>query len=95
MVMSGWSVHLTTLFSWASLTKLSTSTSVNQYFLHILLLVADKTLLESAEEGDGHRNYFMINLHESTGMGRDQTPDLWICSQTCYWLGYGNCTVFG
>ena len=43
MVMLGWSVHLTTLFSWASLTK----PLINQYFVHILLLV---TLLESAEE---------------------------------------------
>ena len=36
----------------------------------------------------------MINLHESTGLGRDQSPDTWICShtricnQTLYPLGY-------
>ena len=29
-----------------------------------------------------HRNYFMINLHESMGLGQDLTPDPWICSQT-------------
>ena len=28
------------------------------------------------------RNYFMINLHESMGPGRDRTRDPWICSQT-------------
>ena len=36
MVMAGRSVHLTTLFTWASLNK-----AVNQYFVHILLLVTD------------------------------------------------------
>ena len=33
------------------------------------------------EEND-HRNYFIINLQESMGLGRDQTRDPWICSQT-------------
>ena len=27
------------------------------------------------------RNYFMINLHERMGLGRDRTRDPWICSQ--------------
>ena len=46
MVMSGRSVHLSTLFSWASLTK---QLAVNQYFVHILSLVTNNNLLESAE----------------------------------------------
>ena len=33
------------------------------------------------EEND-RRNYFMINLHESMGPGRDRTRDPWFCSQT-------------
>ena len=37
MVMAGRSVHLTTLFSLASLNK----HAVNQYFMHILSLVTD------------------------------------------------------
>ena len=37
-------------------------------------------------EEDGRRNYFVINLHESMGPGRDQIPDLWVCSQTRYHL---------
>ena len=44
MVMSGWSVHLTTLFSWVNLTR-----AVNQYFVHILCLLLTTALLESAE----------------------------------------------
>ena len=44
MVMSGWSVHLTTLFSWASLTKQLTSTSCTYFHLQLTT-----TLLESAE----------------------------------------------
>ena len=39
MVMFRLSVHLTILFSWASLTI----KAVNQYFMHILLLVNDNT----------------------------------------------------
>ena len=40
------------------------------------------------------RHYFLICLHESMGMGWDQTGDPWICSQTricsqtSYWLRY-------
>ena len=37
---------------------------------------------KGGEGGDDSRNYFMINLHESMGSGRDQTRDAWICSQT-------------
>ena len=88
--MSGWSVHLTTLFSWASLTW-----AVNKYVVYILLLVTDNNpSWISRREENGHRNYFMINLHESMGPGRDQTRDPWICSQTGifsqthYWLRY-------
>ena len=36
----------------------------------------------SEREENSRRNYFIINLHESMGPGRDQTPDHWICSQT-------------
>ena len=47
MVMSGQSVHLTKLFSWASLT---TSKRFNQYFVHInVLLLETDNNLESAE----------------------------------------------
>ena len=30
-------------------------------------------------------NYYMINLHERMGPGRDRTRDPWICSQTRIW----------
>ena len=42
------------------------------------------TLLEwfSGREENDRRNYFMINLQESMGPGRDRTRDPWICSQT-------------
>ena len=36
----------------------------------------------SGREEKYHRNYFMINLHESMGLGRDRTRNPWICSQT-------------
>ena len=65
MVMAGRSVHLTTLFSWASLNK------VNQYFLHILSLVTDNNPSEMIQQKGGERLYFMINLHECMGPGRD------------------------
>ena len=66
MVMAGRSVHLTILF----LGKLEQA--VNQYFVHILSLVTDKTLLEcfSGREKNDRRKYFMINLCESIGLGR-------------------------
>ena len=63
MVMSGRSVHQTTLFSWTSLTKRLTSTSYIYLFLN------------QRKEMNGRRNYFMINLHESMGPGRDRTHD--------------------
>ena len=78
MVKSWQSVHLTTLFSCASLTK-----QVNQYFLHILLLVTDNNpSWISRREDNDRRNYFMINLHKSMEPGRDPTRDPWFCSQT-------------
>ena len=65
MVMSGWPVHLTTLFSWVSLIKQLTSTSF-QKFAHILLLVTDNyPSWINGREKNGRRNYFMINLSES------------------------------
>ena len=36
----------------------------------------------SGREETDHRNYFIINLHQSMGPGRDRTRDPWICSQT-------------
>ena len=64
MVISGGSVHFTTFFpgqTW-------------EYLVHIpvLLLVTDNNLCRGREEND-RRNYFMINLHESMGPGRDRT----------------------
>ena len=38
-------------------------------------------MIQRKEENDS-RNYFMINLLESMGPGRDRTRDPWICSQT-------------
>ena len=61
--------------------------------MHILSLLIDNNpswMIHLA----GHRNYFMINLQESMGPGRDRTLDPWICSQTricsqtCYRLCY-------
>ena len=34
------------------------------------------------------RNYFMINLHESMGPGRDQTRDPWICKISGFSLNF-------
>ena len=38
-------------------------------------------MIQGSEENDC-RNYFMINLHESMGLGRDRTRDPPICSQS-------------
>ena len=38
-------------------------------------------MIQRKEEND-RRNYFIINLLESMGPGRDRTRDPWICSQT-------------
>ena len=52
MVMSGQSVHLTTLFFY-------------QYLMHMLLHVTDKNpSWISGREENGRRNYFKINLHK-------------------------------
>ena len=70
--------------------------------MHILSLVIDNnpSWMIQREEND-RRNYFMINLHESMGLGRDRTRDPWICSQTriccqtryrlCYAPGFSHC----
>ena len=52
-----------------------------------ILLFACNSWISEREEND-RRNWFMINLHESMGSGRDQTRDPWICSQKCYRLRY-------
>ena len=55
--------------------------AVSQYFVHILSLVTDKNpSCNSEREANGHRNYSMINLHESMGLGWDQTHDGRICN---------------
>ena len=58
--------------------------AVNQYFVHILSLATDNnpSWMIQRKGGEWLRNYFMINLHESMGPGRDPTCDPWICSQT-------------
>ena len=67
MVMLGRSVHLTALFSSASLTKQLTSTPCTYFRLYLTT-----TLLKSAKwEENGHRNYFMINLSENMVPGWD------------------------
>ena len=67
MVVSGWSVYLTSLYFLGKLDK-----AVNQYFVLILLLVTDKNSSRiRGREENGRRNYFMINLHKSMGPGRD------------------------
>ena len=38
--------------------------------------------MNQRKEENDRRNYFMINLHESMGPGRDRTRDPLICSQT-------------
>ena len=43
---------------------------------HVFACNRAKTLLESAEEENDHRNYFVINLQESMGLGRDQSGNL-------------------
>ena len=73
MVMAGRSVHLTTLFSCASLNK-----QINQTFACI---VTDNTPSIMNESAEGRR-MAIINLHESMGPGRDRPRDPWICSQT-------------
>ena len=83
MVMSLLSVHLTTLFTWASLTRfISTSCFAwkwQQPFLH------------QRKEGELLRNRFMINLHQSMGPSRDGTRDSWICSRICIIELFGYC----
>ena len=65
------------------------------YFMHTLSLVTDSNPLISRMEENGHRNSFMLNLHESMGPGRDLSRNPWICSKTrilkessgcSYWL---------
>ena len=83
MAMLGWSVHIKTLL----LRKLDYG--VNLYFMHMHSLVTDsKPCLISRREENGQINYFMINLHESMGPGRDRTCDPWIGSQTLYRVRY-------
>ena len=63
---------------WASLNKQLTSTLCTYFCLYLTT-----TLLEwcSGREDNEHKNYFMINRHESMGPGRDRSrnplPMLW------------------
>ena len=65
-----------------------------QYFVYILSLIPNNnpSKISGREENDS-RNYFMINLYESMGLGQDQTRDLWICSLThiCSQIRYRLC----
>ena len=79
MVIAGRSVHLTTLFSWASLNKQLTSNRAHTFACNWQQPFMNDSF--SGREENDHRNYFMINLHESMGPGRDRTRDPWICSQ--------------
>ena len=47
--------------------------------MHILSLVTDNPSWIRGREENGHKNYFMINLHESMGPGLDRTHNPWIC----------------
>ena len=47
--------------------------AVNQNFVHILSLVTDPSFLESISGREDLGNYFMNNLHESMGPGRNRT----------------------
>ena len=51
--------------------------AVDQYKLYIQT---------TAKGENGHRNYFMINLHKSYGRAGAGTHDPYICSPTCCWL---------
>ena len=79
MVIAGRSVHLTTLFSWASLNKQLTSNRAHAFAWNWQQPFMNDSF--SGREENDRRNYFMINLHESMGPGRDRTRDPWICSQ--------------
>ena len=52
--------------------------------MHILLLETDNnpSWRIKRKGAEWPKNYFVINLHESMGPGRDQTHGPWICSQT-------------
>ena len=58
-------------FSWAILTKQLTSTLCTYFSL----VTDNSPSWISGREENGHRNYFMINLHESMGPGRDGTSN--------------------
>ena len=62
-------------FSSASLTKQLTSTSCTYFTCNW-----QQPCLNQQKEENGRINYFMINLHESMGPGRDQTRDPMWCS---------------
>ena len=50
--------------------------AVNQYLVHILLLVTDNNPSRiRGKEENGSRHGFMINLCENMGPGRDQSHD--------------------
>ena len=67
-------------FSCASLNKRLTITSCTYFHSYLTTTLLNDSF--SGKEENDHRNYFMINLHESMGPCRDRTHDPWICSQT-------------
>ena len=73
VVIAGRSVHLTTLFSWASLNKQLTSNRAHTFACSLQQPFMNYEF--SGREENDRRNYFMINLHESMGPGRDRTRD--------------------
>ena len=72
MVMSGRSVHLTTCFSYARLTKQLTSTLCTYFSL----VTDNNSFLDQQKGGNCHRNSFMIKspLNHETGPGSNSQP---------------------
>ena len=69
MAMSRRSVHLTTLFYCACLTKLPAKTCASN---------RQQPFLNQRPEENDCRNYFMINLNERMGPGQVRKRDPWI-----------------
>ena len=72
MVIMGWSVHLTTLFPGQAWTSSSPVLRAHTFARNWQPFLNDSF---SRRKENDRRNYFMVNLHESMGPGRDQTRD--------------------
>ena len=89
MVMSRWSVNLTTLSLGKHrliVYKRLTSTS---------LVTDKKPFLNQWKEENDRRKYFMKYLHEIMGMGRDRTHDLCISNLVDRYTGPGSLVLWG